>query len=522
MGCRCRCGRMPPVGGNGRSRSRLNAISPREPWSAGSQAIPNRSRIIGWRLSKTRGCAWRDLRLRSASACLLLHLVFNNRYDVFRDELYFIVCGQHPALGYVDQPLLIPLIAGASHALFGVALLPLRLIPALAMSATVALSAELARILGGGRFAQWLCGLAVLLGPVFLADGLLLTTDSLQPLTWLACGWCLTRLAQTGDERWWLGFGLAVGISLLSKFLIPFYLVALGVGVLATPFRRSLARPWLYLGALIALLFWAPSLYWQAENGWPFLEVGKANIGGKTLVLSPIAFFAQQTLFVGPPAALIWLAGLWRFTIRPPLPHLRVFPIAWAVLLVLIYVMHGKAYYLAPIYPVLLVGGALAIESWLTRPAVRWTVAGAFAVASAPSVPLALPILPPEDFGAYLQALGLSSRATATQNDEPTVLPQYFADMFGWREMAASVSAAYNALPPEERAKAVFFGRNYGEAAALDVYGPALGGPPAISGHNNYYLWGPRDFDGSVVIALGDARVLRQGLQERRARRQNR
>ena len=373
------------------------------------------------------------------------------------------------------------------------------------MSATVALTAELARVLGGGRFAQWLSGLAVLFGPVFLSQGLLLSTDSLQPLTWLACSWCLVRLAQTGDERWWLGFGLAAGISLLSKFLIPFYLAALSVGVLATPFRRSLTRPWLYLGAVIALMLLAPSLYWQAENGWPFLEVGKANVGGKTLVLSPLAFFAQQALFVGPASAPIWLAGLWRFAVRPPLPHLRVFPIAWAVLLVLVYVMHGKAYYLSPIYPVLLAGGGLAIEGWLTRPAARWAVAGAFAVASAPSIPVALPILPPEDFGAYARAIGMSSRATATQNDAPTELPQYFADMFGWREMAEKVSAVYNALPPDERAKAVFFGRNYGEAAALDVYGRALKGPPAISGHNNYYLWGPRGFDGSVAIMVGDA-----------------
>lgn len=214
------------------------------------------------------------------TACLLLHLIVNTRYGVFRDELYFIVCGEHPALGYVDQPPLIPLIAGASHALFGTALTPLRLIPAFAMSATVALAAEFAGILSGGRFAQWLSGLAVLVGPVFLVDGLLLSTDALQPLTWLACGWCLTRIAQTGDERWWLGFGLAAGIALVSKFLIFFYLAGLAVGVLATPFRRSLSKPWLYIGALITLIFLAPSLYWQAENGWPFLELGKAAMEG--------------------------------------------------------------------------------------------------------------------------------------------------------------------------------------------------------------------------------------------------
>ena len=309
----------------------------------------------------------RDALARARPLCLLLHLAINGRYDIFRDELYFIVCGQHPALGYVDQPPLIPLIAAAFHALFGASAWPLRLVPALAMAATTALAAEYARLLGGGRFAQWLCGLAVLCAPVLLVDGLLLTTDCLQPLTWLACAWCLTRVAQTRDERWWLGFGLAAGISLAAKYLILFFLASLAVGVLATPLRRSLARPWIYLGALIAFLFLAPSLYWQAENGWPFLELGGAA-AAKNIALSPLAFLGQQALFMLPPSAAIWLAGLWRFSVRPPLPALRAFPIAFVVMQVLVYLLHGKAYYLAAFYPILFAGGALAIEGWLARP----------------------------------------------------------------------------------------------------------------------------------------------------------
>src|SRR5579862_1268551 len=165
---------------------------------------------------------WQEVWQRSfpalvlAAITLLIHLVCNNRYGIFSDELYFIVCGQHPALGYVDQPPLVPFIAESSYALFGTALLPLRLMPALAMAATVALTAEFARALGGGRFAQWLAGVTVVLGGVFLVDGLLLLTDCLQPLTWLGCCWCILRLAQTKNERWWIAFGVIAGISLLS------------------------------------------------------------------------------------------------------------------------------------------------------------------------------------------------------------------------------------------------------------------------------------------------------------------
>ena len=151
----------------------------------------------------------------------------------------------------------------------------------------------------------------------------------------------------------------------------------------------------------------------------------------------------------------------------------------------------------------LLAGGALAIESWLARPTYRWVTAGVIASAGAVIAPLALPILPPSRYAAYAHALGISSQASATEKGAEGVLPQQLADMFGWHEMAEKVSAVYNALPPDQRAVAVFFGRNYGEAAAIDIYGSALHGPPAISSHNNYYLWGPRGHDGTIVIVAG-------------------
>jgi hypothetical protein len=296
---------------------------------------------------------------------------------------------------------------------------------------------------------------------------------------------------------------LSVGISLTSKYLNLFFLAGLAVGILATPFRRSLLKPWIYGGGLVALVFLAPSLIWQAENGWPFLEIGKAGAAGKNLALSPLGFFGQQLLFLGPASAPVWLAGLWRFSVRPPLSHLRVFPIAYVVMAVLFFVLHGKAYYLTPIYPVLLAGGAVAIEGWLARPLFRRSLIGAIVVFGLAAAPLALPILPPEDYAPYAHALGMSPQMSAMEKGVKSVLPQPLADMFGWREMAEKVSAAYNALPPDERAKAVFFGHNYGEAAAIDVYGPALNGPPAISGHNNYFLWGSRGYDGAVVIVVG-------------------
>jgi hypothetical protein len=436
------------------------------------------------------------------AACLIVHLVANGHYGLFRDELYFIVCGLHPAFGYVDQPPLIPLIAAASYKLFGTALTPLRFVPALAAATAVALAADLARRLGGGRFAQTLAGLCVLLAPTLMTFGALLTTHCLQPPTWLACAWILTRRIESGDERWWLALGAVAGASLESYDLIALFLVGLAVGVVATPLRRSLARPWIYVGAGLALLLAAPDVVWQAQNNWPFLQVVGDNLR-KNIAQGPFALLMQQAFFVGLFTAPVWLAGLWRLAVRPSRPELRALGVACVVAVAIVVGTGGRAYYSAPAYPILFAAGAVAWEAWLGRPAARWAAATVVVVFGVRAAPMALPILPPATLVAYMQAAHYPVEENQFQITDIGDLPPIFADMFGWPELAAAVSAVYRGLPPDERAQAVFFADNYGEAAALDLYGPALGGPPTISGDMSYDFWGPGDASGETLIALG-------------------
>jgi len=418
-----------------------------------------------------------------------VHLAANPHYGLFRDELYFIVCGLHPDFGYVDQPPLIPLIAAASYKLFGTALTPLRLAPALAAAAAVALAADLARRLGGGRFAQTLAGLCVLAAPTLMTFGLLLTTHCLQPLTWLACAWIVARHIEGGDERWWLALGAVAGVSLESYYLIALFLVGLAVGVVATPLRRSLARPWIYAGAGLGLALAAPNLVWQAQHGWPFLRVVSGNLQGN-LAQGPFASLLQQAFFVGSFTAPVWIAGLWGLAVRPPRPELRALAIACVTTVAIVLVTGGRAYYAAPTYPILFAAGASAAAALIVAFGMR-------------VAPMALPILPPATLVDYMQAARLSVEDTQFQIADLGALPPIFADMFGWRELAAAIAAVYRNLPPDERAQAAFFADNYGEAAAVDLYGPPLGGPPTISGAMSYYYWGPGGASGQVLIALG-------------------
>ncbi len=428
-------------------------------------------------------------------ATLALHLWVNGSYGYFRDELYFIVCGRNLAWGYVDQPPLIPLIAWASDAVFH-SLRGLRLVPALAAGATVALTVAAARMLGGGRYAGWVAGLAVLAGGVLQLDGVLLTTGALEPLTWLACALAIVRAEREREPRWWWAVGVIAGVAFLAKYMVAVYLGCLALGLLATPQRRLLAnwRPW--AAALLTVAIATPDLVWQAANGWPFLTQSAELAAHKNIPLSPGAFLLQEMLTLGPPTAPVWLVGLAAFAFWRRLADLRWVAIGWALLIAATVAAHGKPYYPGGAYPLLMAGGAVALEAWLSH-WLRAAFAVALAAGAAVTAPLVTPMLPVESFIVYQRWLGL--QPSTGERVRLGVLPQYFADMFGWPELAEVVGKAYAALPVEDQRRAVFFGRNYGEAAAIDVFGAPWSLPPAISAHESYFLWGPRGHDGGVV-----------------------
>ena len=439
-----------------------------------------------------------------AGAILVFHLLTASRYGIFRDELYYLACAEHLDWGYVDQPPLIALVTWIARLLFDDWLIGLRFLPALAGAATVWLTGKLTRELGGDAFAQVLASLAVVCVPIYLILHHWLTMNAFEPLIWIGCVWCIARAINRNNSRYWVWFGTLVGIGMQTKYGIAFFVVAVVIGMILTSERRFLFTKQFWIGALIASLIFLPNLIWLVRHDFPFLELMQ-NIRQthRDVARGPVTFVLDQAQLMNPMLFPLWIGGLvWLFVGRDGRPF-RILGIVYLALLATFIALRGKNYYLAPIYPLLFAAGAIGFEKITTA---RWKwPRSAYAILVVASIillaPTVSPILSPEGFVAYQKKLGIEPSKAENQPTGP--LPQYFADEFGWEEMARETAGVYKSLSPEEQAHTAIFANSYGQAGAIDFFGPRIGLPKSICNHQSYWLWGPRDYDGSIVIVLG-------------------
>ncbi len=435
----------------------------------------------------------------AGAVTFLVHLVANPHYGFFRDELYFIVCGFHPAWGYVDQPALVPLSAAATQ-LFGHSLLLLRAVPALLAGGAVVAACALAAELGGGAFAQVLTAIVVALSPVLVSFGMKVSTDEANPLLWTLAALGVLRVVRGRDPRWWLLAGGALGIALETKYSALFFGLALLGGLLLTPERRVLRTRWFAAALALCVAIALPSVLWQWREGFPMFELLRAGQAGKNLVVGPLAYLLQELLITGILLSVVWVVGVVCMAIRR---SERFLALTWVLLIAMMIALHGKHYYPAAVYPIPFAAGAVALEAWtararLLRPVIAVLIA-AFGLVLAP---LNLPVLPEPAAAAYANAVlagaHIPKAALATEHHRTSVLPADFADMHGWPQLASTVAAVVATLSPSDRARAVIVASNYGEASAIAFFGTDL--PPVVSGHNQFWLWGPQGRSGDVLI----------------------
>jgi hypothetical protein len=435
-------------------------------------------------------------------------------YGYFRDELYYVANGRHLGWGYVEHPPLIGVIAALVERVLGTSLLALRILPALAHAATVALTAAIACEMGGRRRAQVIAALATSLAPVMMGLFAVFTMNAFDLLFWALLWWIVARYLRTGNERLWLLFGLVAGAGLENKISVLFLGFGVACGLLVAGPRAAFRRAWLWAGGGLAAALFAPHVAWQVSHGWPTLEFIRNATAEKNVSLSPVAFLGVQVL--NTIAALpVWTAGLLFLLAAPAARAWRALGWAFLAILAVMLATNSKPYYLAPAYPMLFAAGGVALErlGWGWRQpgavpapariagAMRGLVVAWLVLIGVLIAPFAKPLLSEDAFVAYAGRLGM--RPPQEERNTQGRLPQQYADMHGWRKMAADIGAVYRRLPAPDRAKACVLMTNYGEAGAIDLFGPAYRLPPAISGHNSYFLWGPGSCTGEVVIVFG-------------------
>jgi len=454
--------------------------------------------------SGSNGLAWIGLfvLLKLAVQALGMH-----GYGYFRDELYYLICARHLAWGYVDQPPLSIAVLALTTRLIGSSLIAIRIVPALFGAACVGLTGWITRSMGGGRYAQALAMTAVIVAPVHLAIGQYYSMNAIELLLWPLAAVALSVALARGRTRDWLALGLVLALGLLNKISMLWFVFGAGAGLLLTRQRRVLAHPGPWIALALAFALQLPHALWQASHGWPMLEFMRNAAGGKMVAVGVVDFLRAQVLLMNPLAAPLWIAGLFALLRARRDPADRVQGVLFVtVAAILIAAGKSRASYLSPAYPVLLAAGATVFERTLAdgwRRVLRPAAIGVLALGGLLLIPLSLPVLPEAAFVAYLERLGL--RAGGEEHHRYGALPQQYADMHGWRAMADTVGSVVARLSEEERRHTVIFAQNYGEASAINFFRPDL--PPCISGHNNYWLWGPGPAGTQVVVILGGRSV---------------
>jgi hypothetical protein len=440
--------------------------------------------IRGWPAGALPGLGPFDRRVIAVGGIVFAVLMaVSDRYGFDRDELYFLDCARHLQASYVDQPVLGPLLAWVSLHLFGVSLPGLRVWPALAAWATVVVAGLTAREFGGARRAQLLAAAGPI--PVLLGAAHVANTTAYELLAWAGLTLVVVRIGRTGDCRWWLAGGLVAGLGVAADHSMGLLAIAVVIGALLSGGRRIIGNRWFAAGVVIAVAFEVPDLWWQAQHGWATIAMTEAlhrENGG----LAHVGTWIAGQLFIAVlSAAGVSVLGLWCLA-RSGRPLWRALAWAYGLLFVVFAVSTGaKIYYLAAAYVYLAAAGAVAIEGWLqARPArLRSVVLGTVAI-TALTVPLALPVFP---------AAGPAWADTINPNLGETV---------GWPQLVATVDAVWTSLPPRQRASAVIFTDDYGEAGAINELGPRIGLPAAVSSQNNEWWWGPGNPRATTIIAV--------------------
>lgn len=443
---------------------------------------------------------------------LFLHLAVNafTKYGIFRDEFYYLACSSRLDTGYVDHPPLSIWLLKLSTFFFGDSLFAIRLFPAIAGAATVLVTGLLVRKLKGGITAIFISSLALIIIPVHLAFFTIYSMNAFDVLFWILAAYIIALIIENNSLKDWIILGVVLGLALLNKISALWLCAGIGAGfLLQEDLRKQLRTPRPYIAAVIALLIFLPYIFWNAAHDFAHLEFIKNASGIKYRGLTPALFALGQITDMHPLTLPVWLSGLYFFFFNHKGKRFRIFGVIYlTAFLILLVNGRSKPEYLAAGYSILLAGGGVQLEMLSEKRSFRWiryALPFMLITGGALSAPMTLPVLPPETFIQYTRAIGFE--AGSPEGKELAGLPQLYADMFGWEEMARTAAEVYSRLSGSERQNTVIFAQNYGEAASLEYYSDKYDLPPVICPHNSFWYWAkesaPREIK-TVIIIGGD------------------
>lgn len=424
-------------------------------------------------------------------------------YGIFRDELYYIACANRLDFGYVDQPPLSIWLLALWKFIAGDSVFAIRIIPAVVSSAVIFLIGLFTLRLDGNKGAVVISMITFMLAPIFLGMSTIYSMNILDFFFWIFSSYIFLRILQSDNKKLWYTLGIVIGLGLLNKTSMLWLSAGIAVGTVLTPIREDLKTKYPYIAAGIALLIFSPYIIWNLFNDFAHLEFMRNAAAWKYGGLTPLSFVLDLLLIFNPLSVLIWLPGLFYFFIHRNARQYRALGYIWLVTLIILLInYHSKAEYIAPAFQILFAGGSIMIVTWNAKiKRLKYAITIPVVVLGVILSPLARPLLTVEDFLAYQSMLNL--KPPSNEGHELEGLPQFYADMFGWEDLARKVSTVYQSFPQEERKNTVVYCSNYGQAGAVEYFSKKFPLPKVISPHNSYWYWWDEVESPSTIIIIG-------------------
>jgi hypothetical protein len=433
---------------------------------------------------------------------IFIHLLVIGNLGFHRDELLYFSLGQHPDFGFATVPPMIGWIAWLMQNIFGYSLFAVRLLPAILSGVLVILAAEIARELGGTSYSRILSGIGIIISGFVLRTFSLFMPVFIDVLFWSIIIYLFIRFINTSSDRYLILLGIVAGFSLLNKYLIGVLFISLVIVTAVGQNRKIFKSRSYWFGALGGLIVFLPNLIWQIVNGLPV--IGHLSELWRTQLthVDRVSFLLDQ-LIMPSWASVLTIAGLLYLILNKNAEKFRFLGIASILVIAIIFVLRGKGYYTIGVFPFLIAAGAVSYEKGLKKRWKKIALPIVLILLTIPMLPIGLPVFKPAGLVAYFKNIELKYGIVIGRRFEDGSihsLPQDYADMIGWEELASITNKAYQMI--EDKKASFIYCENYGQAGAVTIIGKKYGLPEAVCFNESFKYWIPTKFNPDITSLI--------------------